>query len=121
MQQPSQDVEDQTTRSTEIKTIEEESSQQETLSKSEKGYEVEKHTPSSSRAKVVEKKTPRWFQKEIMWSAKNQLCASENDIFDIVEILNKLESPLHDAMPFHLSLPYETKNYLHKWLTLLKV
>ena len=35
-----------------------------------------------------------------MRSAKHQFHASEDDIFDIVEILNKLDSPLHDAMPF---------------------
>ena len=32
--------------------------------------------------------------------AKHQFCASKDDICDIAEILNKLESPLHDATPF---------------------
>ena len=35
-----------------------------------------------------------------MRSSKPQFYASEDDICDIVEILNKPESPLHDAMPF---------------------
>ena len=100
VQQPSQDVEDQTTGSIETNTIEKESLQYETLSKCDKGKEVVKHTPSSSRAKVVEKHIPRWYWKEIMRSNKHQFHASEDDICDIVEILNKLDSPLHDAMPF---------------------
>ena len=70
------------------------------MSKSDKGKEVVEHTSSSSRAKVVEKHIPRWFWKEIMRSAKHQFHASEDDICDIVEILNKNESPLHDAIPF---------------------
>ena len=61
VQQPSQDVEDQTTGSTKTNTTEEESLQKETLSKSDKGKEVVEHTPSSSRAKVVEKHILRWF------------------------------------------------------------
>ena len=35
-----------------------------------------------------------------MRSAKHQFHASEDDICDIVEILNKPDSQLHDAMPF---------------------
>ena len=75
-QQPSQDVEDQTTGSTEIKTIEDESSQHVTLNKSDKGKEVVMHAPPSSEAKVIEKCTPRYFWKEIMRSAKHQFHAS---------------------------------------------
>ena len=71
-----------------------------TLSKSYKGKEVVEHTPSSSRAKVIEKHILRWFQKEIMRSAKPQFYALEDDICDIAEILNKPQSPLHDARPF---------------------
>ena len=33
-----------------------------------------------------------------MRSTKPQFCASEDDICDIAEILNKLESPSHEAM-----------------------
>ena len=58
------------------------------------------HTPSSSGFKVVEKHTPRWFRKEIMRSTKHQFRASDDDICDIAEILNKPDSTLHDAMPF---------------------
>ena len=35
-----------------------------------------------------------------MRSAKHQFHASEDDTCDIAEILNKHDSPLHDAMPF---------------------
>ena len=35
---------------------------------------------------------------EIMRTAKPQLCAFEDDICDIAEILNKLESPSHEAV-----------------------
>ena len=35
-----------------------------------------------------------------MRSAKHQFHASKEDICDIAEILNKLDSPLHDAIPF---------------------
>jgi hypothetical protein len=35
-----------------------------------------------------------------MRSAKHQFHASEDDICDIAEILNKPDSPLHDATPF---------------------
>ena len=100
MQRPSQDVEDQTTGSTEIKTTEDESSQNETPNKSDKGKEVIMHASPSLGVKVTEKCTPRWFQKEIMRSAKHQFYASEDDMCDIAEILNKPDSPLHDATPF---------------------
>ena len=58
------------------------------------------HTSPSSRAKVTEKRTPWWFQKEIIRSAKHQFHASEDDMCDIAKILNKPDSPLHDATPF---------------------
>ena len=35
-----------------------------------------------------------------MRSAKHQFCAPEDDTCDIVEILNKPESPLHDTTSF---------------------
>ena len=35
-----------------------------------------------------------------MRSANPQFCTSKDDICDIAEILNKLESPLHDATLF---------------------
>ena len=60
-QQPSQDAEEQATGSIETKATERESSQHETTpSKSDKGKEVVEHTPSSSRAKVIEKHISRW-------------------------------------------------------------
>ena len=102
-QQPSQDTKVQATWSIETEVIEEESSQKEmTPSKSDKGKEVIEHTPSSSRAKVMEKHILRWFQKEVMRSSKPPFQASEDHICDIIEILNKPESPLHEATPFAL-------------------
>ena len=71
-----------------------------TPNKSDKGKGVVEHAPSSSRARSTKKHIPRWFQKEIMRSAKPQFHASEDDICDIIKILNKPESPLHDATPF---------------------
>ena len=53
MQKPYQDAEEKTIGSTKTETTEEESSHQETPSKSEKWKEVVEHTPSSSRAKVT--------------------------------------------------------------------
>ena len=35
-----------------------------------------------------------------MRSTKRQFCASEDDLCDIAEILNKPESPLHEVVPF---------------------
>ena len=68
-------------------------------SKSDKWKEVVEHTPSSSRAKFIEKHIPRWIQKEIMRSNKPQFCASKDFLCDIVELLNKLESPSHEVAP----------------------
>ena len=99
-QPPSQDTEVQAIGSMETASIEGESSQQEmTPSKSDKGKGVVQHTPSSSRAKSMEKHILSWIQKEIMRMKKPQFHASEDDICDIVEILNKLESPSHEEAP----------------------
>ena len=70
-----------------------------TPSKSDKGKEVVEHTPSSLRAKSVEKYILRWIRKEIMRSTKSRFHALEDDICDIAEILNKPESPSHEAAP----------------------
>ena len=121
-QPSSQDTEVQATGSTEIEAIERESSQQETTPrKSDKGKEVVEHTPSSSRARSTEKHISRWFRKEIMRSTKPQFCASKDDICDIEEILNKLESPLYEVVPFSFVTTIRTMIYLHKWLSFLKV
>ena len=92
-QPPSQDTEVQAVGSTEIEAIEGEPIQPEmTPSRSNKVKEVAKHTPSSSRSRSLVEHIPRWIQKEIMRSTKPQFHALEDDIYDITEILNKLES-----------------------------
>ena len=97
---PSQDTKVQVVGSTEIEITKGELSQQEkTLGRSDKGKEVVEHAPLSLRARSLAEHVPRWIQKIIMRSTKPQFCASEEDICDIVEILNKPESPSCKATP----------------------
>ena len=80
--------------STEVETTKEETSQMEkTLEMSDKGKGVAKETSSSSRGRSSSKQAPRWLHKEMIRSKKPQFTADEEDMIELVEVLNKLESP----------------------------
>lgn len=99
-QSPSQDTKVQATGSTKTEAIEEEPSLREiTPRRGNKEKEVAEHTPSSSRVRSSVGRIPRWIGKEIMRSTKPQFYVSEEDICDIAKILNKPESPSHEAAP----------------------
>ncbi len=99
-QQVSQDTKVQTKSSMEMETIEEEPSQRErTLRRSDKGNEVAKHTPSSLRGMPSIECIPNLLRKEMMRSMKPQFHADEEDIIELAEVLNKLESPSQEARP----------------------
>ena len=100
-QKASQDIEVQTIGSMKKETTEGEPSQRErTLRRSDKGKEVAKHTPSSSRGRPSVQRVSRWLRKEIMRNRKAQFDVDEEDIIELAEVLNKLESPSQEAREF---------------------
>ena len=97
-QQASQDTEVQTTSSIETKTIEGEPSQRErTPRRSDKGKQVAKHTPSSSRGEPLVYQVLRWLRKEMMRNKKPQFNTDEEDMIKLAKVLNKPESPSQEA------------------------
>ena len=97
-QQASYDVEVRTVGSTKIETIEGEPSQREnTLEWSDKGKEVAKKTPSSSKEKSLAQHVPRWLWNEMMINKKQQFNADDEDMIELFEVLTKPVSPSKEA------------------------
>ena len=87
-QQASYDVEVRTVGSTKIETIEGGPSQREnTLEGIDKGKEVEKKTPSSSKEKSLAQHVPRWLWKEMMRNKKQEFNANDEDMIELFEVL----------------------------------